>query len=50
MSWRIDFLPRISGGGGPPKAVEGFFRRRAQDPSTSYAGPPPLQLQGRRKR
>ena len=49
MSWRKNFLPRISGGGGPPKAVEGFFMRHAQGPSTSFAGPPPLQQQGRRK-
>ena len=39
-------LPSISRGGGPPEAVEGPFRSE-EDPSTSYAGPPPPQMQGR---
>ena len=43
-------LPTISWGGGPPKAVEGFFCAAVQNPSTmqsSLHGPPPRQMPGR---
>ena len=36
----------MSWGGGPPKAVEGFWDAD-KNPSTSYAGPPPRQMPGR---
>ena len=39
-------LPSLCWGGGPPQAVEGFFGR-PENPSTSFAGPPPHEIVGR---
>ena len=42
------FLPRISGGGGPPEGWwRGLLRRWRLHHAPSRRGPPPLQMQGR---